>query len=208
MGASGALTMRPSQQTTLEGDHTPDKPNKQSTRAISDYKHVADAANTPRVMPPATSRDLPLLNPVHASGLHTAGGRPQQPIAGLPDHDQCHKRPNSANDQLLGRQRHDQRRPMHDAPLGRAKRARGLFERSGGGRPGPQQVCPGSTTTYTLRVVRNDGGQERDKGRARKSLARHPTFLDGVLFVPGGNKAPLFVASQEKAIMVTILVSL
>ncbi len=25
---------------------------------------------------------------------------------------------------------------------------------------GAQQVCPGSTTTYTLRVVRNDGGQE------------------------------------------------
>ncbi len=25
---------------------------------------------------------------------------------------------------------------------------------------GSQQVCPGSTTTYTLRVVRNDGGQE------------------------------------------------
>jgi hypothetical protein len=23
-----------------------------------------------------------------------------------------------------------------------------------------QQVCPGSTTTYTLRVVRQDGGQE------------------------------------------------
>ena len=29
LGASGALTMRPSQGTTLEGDHTPDKPNKQ-----------------------------------------------------------------------------------------------------------------------------------------------------------------------------------
>ena len=29
LGASGALTMRPSQGTTLEGDYTPDKPNKQ-----------------------------------------------------------------------------------------------------------------------------------------------------------------------------------
>ena len=27
LGASGALTLRPSQQTTLEGDHTPDKPS-------------------------------------------------------------------------------------------------------------------------------------------------------------------------------------
>jgi hypothetical protein len=28
LGASGALTLRPSQMTTLEGDHTPDKPSK------------------------------------------------------------------------------------------------------------------------------------------------------------------------------------